>query len=327
VVEERSSFTTPEGRTVAARYYLPASRHIDEMPGVVMVHGVHNKGIDEPRLERFARAVAGAGIAVMTPAVEELSDYHVSPRSIDTVGAAVGVLQSRLGGARVGVIGMSFGGGIGLLTAADARFAERVAFVVAIGAHDDLARVSRFFATSRIELPDGTAKDQHAHDYGAMVLVYTHVADFFPPDDVPAASDAIRYWLSDERTLARTSAEALSQASKAKIERLFAADVPSVKGELLGEVDRHAAEMAAVSPHGQLVGLRAHVYLLHGAGDSVIPASETLWLAHDVPQPLLRQVLVSPAIVHVELDKPSIRDQWDLVHFMSAVIAEAEEAR
>jgi dienelactone hydrolase len=327
VTEERTSFTTPEGRTVAARWYFPASRRRGETPGVVMVHGVHNKGIDEPRLERFARAVAGAGVAVMTPSVEELSDYHVSPRSIDTVGAAVGVLQSRLGGAKVGVMGMSFGGGIALLTAADARFADRVAFVVAIGAHDDLARVSRFFATSRIELPDGTTKDQHAHDYGAMVLVYTHVADFFPADDVPAASDAIRYWLSDERTLARKSAEVLSPASKAKMEKLFAADVPSVQGDLLGEVDRHAAEMAAVSPHGRLAGLRAHVYLLHGGGDSVIPASETLWLAKDVPPSTLRQVLVSPAIVHVELDKPSVRDQWDLVHFMSAIIAEAEASR
>ena len=42
---------------------------------------------------------------------------------------------------------MSFAGGLSLLAAADPRFAEDVGFVVAVGAHHDLARVSRFFAT------------------------------------------------------------------------------------------------------------------------------------------------------------------------------------
>jgi pimeloyl-ACP methyl ester carboxylesterase len=221
-------------------------------------------------------------------------------------------------------MGMSFGGGVALLTAADARFADRVGFVVAIGAHDDLARVSRFFATSRIETVSGGTRELHAHDYGAMVLVYTHVEDFFPAEDVPAARAAIKDWLAEQREAARAAAQPLSPPSKARLDRLFAADVPSVQGELLGEVARHEKEMAAVSPHGHLAGLRANVYLLHGAGDTVIPATETEWLAKDVPPSTLRAVLVSPAIVHVELDKPTMRDQWDLVHFMSAIVAEAE---
>jgi dienelactone hydrolase len=324
VTEERFTFKR-NSEDIPARLYTPANA--PNAPGVVLVHGVHHVGIDEPRLERFARAVAGAGVVVMTPAVTELSDYKVAPRSIDTVGAAVEHLRGRLGTERVGLMGMSFGGGISLLTAADARWVDRVSFVVAVGAHDDLERVSRFFVEDEIREPAGDLKHLKAHGYGVMVLVYSHVEDFFPAEDVPAARDALRYWLWEKRDDARKSAALLSPPSKAKIDGLFDTGASTMKSELLAEIASHTDEMKRVSPHGHLQSLRANVYLLHGEGDTVIPSTETLWLAQDVPRARLRSALVSPAIEHVELRSPSATDKWALVHFMGQVLGEAETNR
>lgn len=324
VRDERTTFVR-DGVVVPARIFSPAQVFADT-PGVVLVHGVHHGGIEEPRLERFARAVASVGLVVMTPAVTELSDYAVAPRSIDTVGAAIDDLRARRGHARVGVMGMSFGGGVALLAASDPRFAEHVAFVVAVGAHDDLGRVSRFFATNAIAPPDGGPVSLRAHEYGATVLVYSHAADFFPPEDVPAAREALRLWLWEKRDEARVAARPLGAASKEKVERLFAADLDPLRDELLAAIAKRKDEMDRVSPHGHLAGLRANVYLLHGAGDTVIPAIETLHLANDVPPARLRAVLVSPAIVHVELKEPNLSDQWALVHFMGDVLAETRGA-
>jgi dienelactone hydrolase len=330
LAEERITIDVPKAnelasRTVPARVFAPVGAK--GLPGVVLVHGVHRKGMMEPRLERFARAVANAGVVVLVPEISELSDYHVSPRSIETVGASIKTLRSRIGRSQVGLMGFSFGGGVALLSAADSRFADDVAFVVAVGAHDDLGRVSRFFATNEIEEASGGTKSLHAHDYGAMVLVYAHIEDFFPADDVPAAKDAIRHWLWDERAEARESAKALSPSSQERIEKLFKADVASIKTELLAEVDRRANDMEKVSPHGHLTGLHANVYLLHGEGDAVIPATETLWLAKDVPAGHVRSVLVTPAIEHVELKEPTTTNKLELVHFMGQVISEAEATR
>ncbi len=319
------SFSDPSSKTevaterllmggIPARIYRPVG--VDDAPGVVLVHGVHHLGIDEPRLERFARAVSAAGVVVLTPEIAELSDYRVAPRSIDTVGRALSVLSARVGRKKVGLMGMSFGGGVSLLTAADERFSGGVAFVVAVGAHGDLARVSHFFA-----------EDKRAHEYGATVLVYTHVEDFFPEHDVPVAREALRLWLHEARDDARRAARELSPASKEKVEKLFAADIASLRPELVAEIDRLRGAMAEMSPHGRLAGIRANVYLLHGEGDNVIPASETNELAKDVPPSRLRAVLVTPAIQHVELKGPTAMDKWDLVHFMGQVLAEAEQAR
>lgn len=321
VVEER--FTFKRGTDdIPARLYSPVGAA--GAPGVVLVHGVHRGGIDEVRLERFSRALAGAGVIVMTPAVTELSDYRVAPRSIDTVGAAIESLRTRVGTEKVGLMGMSFGGGISLLTAADPRFAERVSFVVAVGAHDDLERVSRFFVLDEAPLPSGETKKIKAHGYGGLVLVYAHVEDFFPAEDVPGARDAIRLWLWEKRGDARKTAATLSPASKAKVEGLFDVGTSTMKDELLAHIEKRKDEMKLVSPHGHLQTLRANVYLLHGEGDSVIPSTETLWLANDVPPARLRSALVSPAIEHVELRAPTAADKWALVHFMGQVIGEAE---
>ncbi|MDB4933789.1 MAG: hypothetical protein JWP87_761 [Labilithrix sp.] len=333
VVEEVLAIDVPASpagpaRTVKARMFSPPGGTPKDRPAVVLVHGVQYLGIEEPRLQRFAKSVVSAGIVVLTPQVDELADYEVSARSIETVGASIRALRARTGGAsKVGLMGTSFGGGVSLLTAADARFANDVAFVVAIGAHDDLARVSGFFANDAIEEVTGETKKLRAHGYGATVLVYTHAEDFFPVEDVPAARDALRFWLHEKREAARESAKALGPASRAKMDTLFGPDLSSLRPEILAMIERRRADMKTVSPHDRLGGLRARVYLLHGAGDTVIPATETMWLAKDVPPSSLAMVLVSPAIEHVELKEPSVADQWALVHFMSDVIGEAEAAR
>jgi dienelactone hydrolase len=329
VTEARITFEGSEkGEKIPARIYTPAN--VKNAPGVVLVHGVHHKGIDEPRLERFARAVAGAGVVVMTPSVKELSDYKVAPRSIDTVGAAIFDLKERLGTDKVGLMGMSFGGGISLLAAADERFADDVSFVVAVGAHDDLSRVSQFFINNETPEPNGSIKKLHAHGYGMMVLVYSHASDFFPAEDVPAASDALRLWLQEKREEAKKVASTLTPPSKAKLDKLFADGPDSAKDlkpEIMAQIQKHEEDMKRVSPHGHLATIKANVYLLHGEGDTVIPSTETLWLAQDVPADRLRTALVSPAIEHVELKDPSASDKWALVHFMGQVIGEAEASR
>ena len=122
---------TPRG-DVRAKLFSPPGK--TGLPGVVLVHGVHYQGIDESRFLRFARSLADTGLVVLAPEIAELADYHVDPRSLDTIGATLDVLAKRTHRDTVGLMGMSFGGGMALLTASDPRFRDRVGFVVAVAA-------------------------------------------------------------------------------------------------------------------------------------------------------------------------------------------------
>jgi hypothetical protein len=322
VDEEVGTLDTPLG-PARTRTYVP--RGVADPPAIVVAHGVHRAGVDEPRLQRFARALATAGVIVLTPELVGLTDYHVDLGSADTIGRAAQALAGRAHRTSVGVLGLSFAGGLSLLAASDQRWAPSIAFVVSVGAHDDLSRVSRFFFDDEIARPDGSTLHLHAHDYGAMVLVYGNVERFFPTPDVPAARDAIRLWLWEDKDGARVAAQKLSPASREKLEKLFDRKAADLKPELLGLVETSAPVMIPVSPHEHIGGVRVPVFLLHGQADDVIPSSETEWLAHDAPEGSVKNALVSPAVSHVSLQgEPSVKDKWDLVHFMAQVLEEAE---
>jgi acetyl esterase/lipase len=306
-----------------ARFYSP--RGLEGAPALLLVHGVHRLGIDEPRFTRLARTIAATGITVFTPEFKEIVDYRIDPATIERIGESARALSSRAGKRGAGIMGISFGGGLALMAASDPRFASDVKFVVTIGAHHDMARVLRFFSTNQVERPDGGKEPLEAHHYGAMVLIYSHVERVVDGADVDIARQAIRLWLWEKFDEARARARDLSPASRAKIEALFEGK-PEFK-LLIADLARDQQGAALVSPHGHVRALRAPVFLLHGAGDTVIPSAEMLWLQQEIPPHLLRTALKSEALIHAEFGhEPSFVDQWALVRFFAGILDAAESA-
>jgi dienelactone hydrolase len=317
-VEEQAA-TLPGG--VPGRLYRPRGRN--HAPGLVVLHGVHRLGIEEPRLRNFARAFAENCVVVLTPQLTALADYRVEPSSIEEIGAATLWLSNQLR-KPVGVLGLSFAGGLALVAATDPRYSTKTAFVVAVGAHSDLARVSRFLVTGQTELPDGGTQTLEPEQYGGLVLAFAHPEEFFPKNEASKAQDCMRLWLAEDYEPARTCEKALSSKSKVMIEDLFQYRIEHLRGRLLAEIEQQKQTMAKVSPSGRLAAIRVPVFLLHGEQDGVIPPSETKWLAREIPAPYVRAVLISPAVVHVDPKQTSFRDKCELVSFLASVLHESE---
>lgn len=320
--EQEITFPAPSG-SARGRLYLPVG--VEGLRGMVILHGVHRLGIEEPRLVDFARALAATGIAVMTPELTDLKDFRIVPQSVATIGAAAQELERRIG-RPVGVMGLSFAGGLALLAAADPQYAPSISHVLAVGGHADMARTARFYATDESPRPDGSIQRLRAHPYGAMVLIYAHPEDFFAANEAPLARQALRLALHEDEAGARAAAAKLAPASRTELESLAVHwnATPALRAALLRSIERHRDEMAAVSPAGKLHRLRVPVFLLHGAADSVIPPSESEWLAREVPPDQLRAALVSTAISHVEAgEKPSLRSEWELLHLLAQALGAA----
>src|SRR5579875_1692591 len=91
--------------SVRARLYTPLlTAH---PPSIIVLHGVHHLGIDEPRLETFATALAACGVQVLTPELPDIKDYQVGAISVATIGESAEWLTREDGGRPVGVIGLS----------------------------------------------------------------------------------------------------------------------------------------------------------------------------------------------------------------------------
>lgn len=303
---------------IHARLFIPAG--MTGGPGMVIVHGVHELGIQEPRLMAFAEAMASNGIVVLTPEVESLKDYHVAPDGIAVIGESARWLAGQIEHP-VGVMGLSFAGGLALLAASDEHYADSIAFVFAVGAHDDLPRVARFYATDQMLAPGGALIHMQAHEYGPQVLVYAHPEDFFSATDATTAAHAIQLHLYDKDAEAATEAAKLSPASQVRLQSLFKHDLAVIGQPLLDSTAHRTVEMEAVSPHGRLANLHVPVLLLHGAGDNVIPPSETQWLAKEIPAQELKAMLISKALSHVEMEGSiSWRDKAQLIGFIANML-------
>ena len=322
---EEASFSSG-GTPVRARLYIPV-KHPDA-PALVVLHGVHHLGMDEPRLIAFASAMASCGLRVLTPELPDIKDYHVGAGSIATIGDAAKWMAERNRGEPVGVMGLSFSGGLSLLAAADPAYRKSVRFVVAIGSQDEMSRVAEYYRTGEDLRPDGTDELLPPHEYGALVLEYEHLEDFAPKSDLAPLRAVLRAHLYEDAPAETAALARLNDEQRARAHALMDTSSNSTRALLARAEAKHVQDMAGVSPHGHLGALTTPVYLLHGEGDNIIPAAETEWMASELPSEALQAELISPVLSHLNLDGhgPSVLDRLRLVHFF-ALIVHAAEAR
>jgi pimeloyl-ACP methyl ester carboxylesterase len=310
---------TPTGKKlVRARMYLPEGR--PDAPALAIFHGVHHLGVEEPRLVSFAAAMASCGIRVLTPELPGIKDYHVSRDSVQMIGESVKWFATQTGGP-VGVMGLSFAGGLALVAAENPAYGPSFKFVVAVGSQDSMARVTEYYQTGRDVRPDGTIEVLPAHEYGPLVIEYEYLEGFLPVADLEPVRAVLRAHLYEDPKGEAAAMRLLNDAQKHEALELEDASLPATHAKIAAAIAGHAYEFPELSPELGLRTLTTPVYLLHGEADNVIPAAETLWMASELPDTALKASLVSPVLSHIDLDaKPGAREEWRLVHFFALVM-------
>jgi pimeloyl-ACP methyl ester carboxylesterase len=320
------SIPSSDGRqqVVRGREYLPMGKK--DAPALVLLHGVHHLGIDEPRLEAFARAISNCGVRVLTPELPDIKDYHIDASSVRTIGESAKWF-GRETGTQVGVVGLSFSGGLALVAASEPEYKTVFKFVMAVGSQDSMTRVTEYYRTGRDLRPDGSIEELKPHEYGPLVLEYEYVEDFVPAADVAAIKTVLRAHLYEDKAAEISTMAALTAAQKVEAKNLMDTELDGTQEMLVSSDLRHTKELEDLSPHGKLARLTVPVYLMHGEADNIIPSAETLWLAKELPPAALKAALVSPVISHIDFEssQPTAADQWRLIDFFAKVMRAAEK--
>jgi len=323
-IELPADVTSSRTAVVRARIYRPVGALMGKPRGLVLAHGVHWLGIDEPRLVALARSFARAGMVVLTPELGPLADYRVDDEgNLDALRVAVRYLARdpgvRSGG--VGLLGVSFAGGLSLRVASEPALAPDLAFVASIGGHHNMARVAKYFVTDKVDTPDEGEIAWKAHDYGLAVLVYNAPERFVSKDDIPALRGAVRAFLRESYREAEMASLALSPEGRAVFDRIEHRDRMALAPIVLRELPSMTPTMDAASPAGQLSSVRVPVFLLHGAHDDVVPPSESKFSAREAAKSPDVHLLVTSKIGHAEMGKnESALDELRILSFMAALL-------
>jgi len=304
----------------------------------LLVSGVHPDGINEPRLVALARELAATGVIVVTPEIDDLINYRVTARVTDSIEDAAVWMATRadlFGSAPIGLIGVSFSGGLSVVVAGRPTLRDRVAYVLSFGGHGNLPRVLKYFCTG-IEPPISgeSPRRRPPHDYALAVVAHQAADLAVPAAQVTPLRQAIERFL-DASALSRTApseAARLFEEARAReavlpepahtfMKSVNDRDVAALGRLLLPHIDRLGQD-ASLSPD-RSAPPSAPVYLLHGVDDNVIPGVESALLAqHLRPHTRVRQLL-SRYLTHVDLaSRPTLKDTWDMVAFWKAVLAE-----
>jgi len=312
----------------------------------LLTSGLHASGIDEPRLVRLARDLAGDGLVIATPDIPELSRFEITPAITDAIERAGAWLATESGLARdgrVGLMGISFSGGLSIVAAGRPSLADRVAYVFALGGHDDLPRVLRYLCTGQEPYPRqqirlggsggaGAPADapftRPPHDYGVAVMTLGMADRLVPPAQVEPLRDGVRAYLwasaldggvdkakaPAEFEKVRALIATLPRPSATLLQQVVDRDVVHLGPRLLPYVSLYGSDPAlSVSKSAKPA---APVFLLHGQGDNVVPPIESEYLADDLRGHARVRLLISGLISHAEADQPAhVGDVLDLATF------------
>ena len=319
---------------VPARFYQPSGRVTRT---VMLVPGIHSMGIDEPRLKALAYDLAGTGVRAMTLALPDLQRYRITARSTDVLEDAVTWMAAQpvlAPDGHVGMIGISFAGGLSIVAAGRASIRDKVAFVVSFGGHGDLTRVVHYLCTGEAPQMDGISTHP-PHDYGVAVLLYGLVDRMVPPEQVEPLSEGIRtFLLASQLTLvdmdranamfqkARDLVKTLPEPAATLLTYVNERNVTQLGPALLPHLGNLAADAPSASPQRAPDVPTAPVYLLHGDGDTVIPTVESAILGRYLEDKGANvHMLISGLITHAEVDgAATVSDTWKLAAFWASVL-------
>ena len=264
--------------------YRPARR---AEGALLVVHGVHFHGPDDPRFERFARVLAGTGLVVVAPEVRSYRALMPGASAGEDIGVAAALTEReavQLGTKPAG-FSISFGC-LGMLNAIAARDGgSGWAGVMPFGGFADWRATTRFAFTGRLD--DGTAapNDPLARPVMAIRLAEelaeegVNVAEVQEAwrrfvhqtwcDEAMAEGDA---WIEPARNIG----SALAAPERGLYELglgLRAEATEAIEAAL------SARDWSELDPRLAAGELSCPVYVAHGVGDQVIPVQEAPKLA------------------------------------------------
>jgi hypothetical protein len=321
---------------VPAQFYIPA--RISEL-AVLVMPGFNSNGIDESRLASLASDIAASGYPVMALALPDLQQFRLSPDATDVIEDAVAWMakQPRLApDGRIGIIAVSFAGGLSVVAAGRDAIRDHVKFVVSLGGHGNMRRVMGYLATGVAPKVDGL-ENHPPHDYGVAVILNS-LADrgVVPLEQAGPLRQAIETYLK------ASQATVISDAAAAPIfeqARAMTAGLPEPSRTYMQYVnDRNVGKLGAVlAPHLDQAGVNdpalspelapppaASIFLLHGHDDNIIPPAESVLLANHLRLKGVRtKVLLSGLITHAGVnEQATAMDALKLLGFWAAVIKE-----
>ncbi|GAB4268909.1 MAG: alpha/beta hydrolase [Deferrisomatales bacterium] len=282
--ERRPHVFEVEGSRYRADLYVPPA---GARAGILLVPGAAEEGKDDPRLVAFASTLARARFLVLAVDLPGLRELEVRPGQVPQLGDAFAHLRAlapRYRGGPAGMAAFSYAVGPAVLAALEPRTAPHVDFLLAVGGYHDLTAALTYFTTGAYRVDD-TERRREPHPYGKWVFAVSSTGRLTDPGDRGRFRRMVERKKQDPAAPLDDLAEGLGPEGRA-LYRLVVNREPRRVPELLRALPAPIREdLRALDLADKDLGpLRAHLILVHGRDDPIIPYTESVALHRRLPE-------------------------------------------
>ncbi len=305
--------------------YLPGE---SPLAGILLVPGIAEEGKNDPRLMSFARSLARARMVVLVPDLKSLRQLEVSKKNVDEIAAVFEWFLLRddlVSSERFGLMAFSYAVGPTLIAAMKPELADNVDYVVGVGGYYDLRAVMTFFTTGWFHDGERWQKGEPNH-YGKWVFVESNLHRLTDPGDRARLRDmAERRKLDPDAPIAD-----LAQGLTAEGEALYRFIVNEDReraSELIDNLPQFLArDIDVLDLASRIISqLSAHLILIHGLDDPIIPYTESLRLKDSLLRDQVELFLVR-GLMHVDVT-PGLLGSWRTWRAVLALLRERDGVR
>ena len=245
---------------------LPGARE-----GVVVIPGIGDERKDS-QLINLSVSLAREGIVVMDLTTPALIEKRLDPDDVDAVVQAFQTLARHpsVGAGRAGILGVSGGGDLGMLAAADPRIRDQLGFMMLFGGYYDATSLLRDFGRRALDV-DGKLQPWTPNPVPVEALART-IAPTLSASEGKLLVGALK---EGGKPLTAAQLASLSPGALAAYHLLHGDDPAHVDANIAALSPAMQRDLVALSPSAVLGDIRAPIYLLHDRNDTYVPFTES----------------------------------------------------
>ena len=245
---------------------LPGARE-----GVVVIPGIGDERKDS-QLINLSVSLAREGIVVMDLTTPALIEKRLDPDDVDAVVQAFQTLARHpsVGPGRAGILGVSGGGDLGMLAAADPRIRDQLGFIMLFGGYYDATSLLRDFGRRALDV-DGALQPWAPNPVPVEALART-IAPTLSASEGKLLVGALK---EGGKPLTAAQLASLSPGALAAYHLLHGDDPAHVDADIAALSPAMQRDLVALSPSAVLGDIRAPIYLLHDRNDTYVPFTES----------------------------------------------------
>ena len=249
---------------------------------IIIFPGASPYAENHPGMIMLGNALRNAGYTVYLPRIPSLKNLILEKENIDWFAHCYQELAHKRIDRKddIMIVGLSYGGASLLRATLDPRMqSPKPKSILSYGTYYSISTALDFFMTGYIKYNNQTYKIT-PHEWGPIVLFYNFIDTIETTYDKTQIKAILKYRIKDDDENVKHEMKKLEECKeKQLLENILAGNLTEKMKELVQMmIEKNDDLLSYLSPENWIHKIKDKVFIMHGANDSMVPFTESIYL-------------------------------------------------